>query len=356
MIKVIWKILSVAQVCMVDSTLSSSWHAPIHTISTLAASGKLIHGLTSDLHLGMWHLPMESVSDTRSHLKKSLTIKSRSKGWLKMVAEQHGSSNTSWNSNVFFCVAVSSLFSTLWVAKTWYGISNNADNVLFLLSETINGKILPIHVIPVLFQFYISVFSKSFPLYLQNVGFFICEDMYMLCTKWLCCVNWGYSPLSCWRHTVWAKVQYLWMNRGQPSWHLSKIKWNVLRELKIFRLKGYGVINQTYSLYLDSPEPQCSVLTLLSQSAHVLYMSPFTLCLHLACSPGIHWKTREIYVLFLSNVFLQGRVWAAWWFRIREREKLGPWIQLVMSLHPCGDAAEAIDRCSKFTELLQSCC
>lgn len=34
-------------------------------------------------------------------------------------------------------------------------------------------------------------------------------------------------------------------------------------------------------------------------------------------------KTGEIYVLFLSNVFLRGRVWAAEWFRIWGRETLG---------------------------------
>lgn len=88
-------------------TLMLLARSPSLTISTHTASGNLICGLTSDLHLGMWHLPRESVKDTTSHLKKSLTIKSRSKGWLKMVAVQHGSSNASWNSNVFSCVVVS---------------------------------------------------------------------------------------------------------------------------------------------------------------------------------------------------------------------------------------------------------
>lgn len=61
-------------------TLMLPAHSPILTISTHAACGNLICGLTSDLHLGMWHLPRESASNTASHLKKSLTIKGRSKG------------------------------------------------------------------------------------------------------------------------------------------------------------------------------------------------------------------------------------------------------------------------------------
>lgn len=84
-------------------------HSPALTASTHAACGNLICGLTPDLHLGMWHLRRESVSDTASHLKKSLTIKCRSEGWFNMVAEQHGSSSAGWNSNVFSRVAVSSL-------------------------------------------------------------------------------------------------------------------------------------------------------------------------------------------------------------------------------------------------------
>lgn len=114
--------------------------SPILTISTHAASRNLICGLTSDLHLGMWHLPRESVSDAGSHLKKSLTIKSSGKGWLKMVAEQHGSSITNWNSNVFSCVAVSSLISSPLSGKDLTWDSNNADNVLSLLTETVNRK------------------------------------------------------------------------------------------------------------------------------------------------------------------------------------------------------------------------
>lgn len=121
-------------------TLMLLARSPILTISTHTASGNLICGLTSDLHLGMWHLPRESVSDAGSHLKKSLTIKSRSKGWLKMVAEQHGSSIANWNSNVFSCVAVSSLISYPLSGKDLTWDSNSADNVLLLLTETVNGK------------------------------------------------------------------------------------------------------------------------------------------------------------------------------------------------------------------------
>lgn len=114
---------------------------PILTIYMHPGSRNLICGLTSDLHLGMWHLLGECVSDTGSHLKKSLTIKSRSEGWLKMVAEQHGSSNASWNNNVFCCVAVSSLISYPLIGKDLTWDSNNVDNVLLLLSEIVNGKI-----------------------------------------------------------------------------------------------------------------------------------------------------------------------------------------------------------------------
>lgn len=121
-------------------TLMLLARSPILTISTHPGSRNLICGLTSDLHLGMWHLLRERVSDTGSHLKKSLTIKSRSEGWLKMVAEQHGSSNASWNNNVFCCVAVSSLISYPLSGKDLTWDSNNADNVQLLLSETVNGK------------------------------------------------------------------------------------------------------------------------------------------------------------------------------------------------------------------------
>lgn len=122
-------------------TLRLLAHAPILTISTCAASGNQIFGLTSDLHLGMLHLPRESVSEAASHLKKSLTIKSRSKGWVKMVAEQHGSSYSGWNSNVFCCVTVSFLVSHRLSGKDSTWDSNTADNVGFLLSESVNGKI-----------------------------------------------------------------------------------------------------------------------------------------------------------------------------------------------------------------------
>lgn len=122
-------------------TLMLLARSPILTISTHPGSRNLICGLTLDLHLGMWHLLGERVSDTGSHLKKSLTIKSSSEGWLKMVAEQHGSSNASWNNNVFCCVAVSSLISYPLSGKDLTWDSNNADNVLLLLSETVNGKI-----------------------------------------------------------------------------------------------------------------------------------------------------------------------------------------------------------------------
>lgn len=144
-------------------------------------------------------------------------------------------------------------------------------------------------------------------------------------------------------HTVRANVQYLllrerrtsgWADASRPF--LNHLKYTV----EIVRLKGQGVINQTYTLYLVFSPRQCSVLTSLSQSAHVLYMSAFTLCLHLARSPGIHWKTGEIYVLFLSNVFLQGRVRATWWFRIWGRETLGPWAQFVMCPQARGGAVE----------------
>lgn len=122
-------------------TLRLLAHTPILTISTRAAGGNQICGLTSALHLGMLHLPGESVSDAASHLKKSLTIKSRSEGWVKMVAEQHGSSYSGWNSNVFCCVAVSFLVSHPLSSKDLTWDSNTADNVGFLLSESVNGKI-----------------------------------------------------------------------------------------------------------------------------------------------------------------------------------------------------------------------
>lgn len=50
------------------------------------------------------------------------------------------------------------------------------------------------------------------------------------------------------------------------------------------------------------------MLTSRSQSAHVLYMSPFTLCLHLTCSSGSYRKPGEIDALLVSNVCLQARV------------------------------------------------
>ena len=139
--------------------------------------------------------------------------------------------------------------------------------------------------------------------------------------------------------TVWANLRA----RRTSGWaDASRLFLNDLKyTVAIVRLKGQGVINQTYTLYLVFSPRQCSVLTSLSQSAHVLYMSAFTLCLHLARSPGIHWKTGEIYVLFLSNVFLQGRARAAWWFRIWGRETLGPWAQLVMCPLAWGGAVES---------------
>lgn len=141
MIKVILEILSAVQVCMADGTLSGSWHTHAFAQYPRAASGNQICGLTSDLHLGMLHLPRESVSEAASHLKKSLTIKSRSKGWVKMVAEQHGSSYSGWNSNVFCCVAVSFPVSHPLSGKDLTWDSNTADNVGLLLSESVNGKI-----------------------------------------------------------------------------------------------------------------------------------------------------------------------------------------------------------------------
>lgn len=115
----------------------------ILTVSTHTASRNLICGLTSDLHLGMWHLPRESVSNAGSYLKKSLTIKNRGKGWLKMDAEQHRSSNANWNSNVFSCVAVSSLISYALSGKDLTWDSNNAIMFCSCSRKQIMGKVHP---------------------------------------------------------------------------------------------------------------------------------------------------------------------------------------------------------------------
>lgn len=58
-------------------------------------------------------------------------------------------------------------------------------------------------------------------------------------------------------------------------------------------------MNQTSASYLVLSARQRSVpLTSLAQSAHVLYMSPFTLCLHLAYIPQAYVeKTGEICVV-----------------------------------------------------------
>ena len=72
-------------------------------------------------------------------------------------------------------------------------------------------------------------------------------------------------------------------------------------------------------------------------------------------SPGLHWKTGEIYVLFLSNVFSAGQSLGSLMVEDRrKRETLGPWVHLVMSPQACGNAEEtlcALKRSSKFTRV-----
>lgn len=70
---------------------------------------------------------------------------------------------------------------------------------------------------------------------------------------------------------------------------LNNLKYLVAAEsLQVKRLEGHKSDNPT--LYLGLIPKQCSVLTSALQPAHVLYMSPFRLCLHLACSSGMHWE------------------------------------------------------------------
>lgn len=144
MIRVILETRPAVQVCMAGSTLSCSRHTlPSSQHPCAPPAENPICGLTLDLHLGMWQLHRGSVSDHASHLKKSLRIKSRRKGWLRLVAEQHGSSDAGWNSNVFSCVAVRSLVSFPLSGKDSTWDYNNTENVAFLPSESLNGKIHP---------------------------------------------------------------------------------------------------------------------------------------------------------------------------------------------------------------------
>lgn len=134
-------------------------------------------------------------------------------------------------------------------------------------------------------------------------------------------------------HAARVNVMFLLLGKGDEKIRTSRREANkknlkyMLENLQVKRLEGHKSDNPT--LYLGLIPKQCSALTSPWQSAHVLYMSPFRLCLHLACSSGIHRKkktkkTGEIQVLFLSNVvFLPGRVWAAEWFRIWRREMAG---------------------------------
>lgn len=88
-------------------------HSAILTTSTHSAGCKPNFWL--NLRFTSWNVArmckVGKVGDPASHLKKSLTIKSRSTRGLEMFAELHGRSDGSWNSNVLSCAAVSSLIS-----------------------------------------------------------------------------------------------------------------------------------------------------------------------------------------------------------------------------------------------------
>lgn len=88
------------------------------------------------------------------------------------------------------------------------------------------------------------------------------------------------------------------------------------------------------------PEP---VLTSPSQFAHVLYMSPFTLCLHRTWSSGLHSKPGEM--LCLDQIFVCsaefGRIND---FGYEQERRQGLWAPAVMWPQACVDAAEMFYR------------
>lgn len=135
-IKAVWKI----------GGLHGRWHAPALLAHSLHSHN--VHARTHARRRSETQFPAQlqiyilecgkNVQDGKSwHLKKSLTIKSRSKRGLKMMAELHGSRDGSWNSNALSCAAVSSLISFSLSGKDLMWGSDA------LLSEWLNGNIHP---------------------------------------------------------------------------------------------------------------------------------------------------------------------------------------------------------------------
>lgn len=123
-----------------------------------------------------------------------------------------------------------------------------------------------------------------------------------------------------------------------------------LKNQEVERLRGHK--SDIPTLYLGFIPRQRSVLTSPSQSAHVLYMSPFTLCLHLTSSPGIHWSFKKKKKKVEISMFCFCQIFGVSGAEFGLPNDLGyeaerrwaPRALMVMCPRACGEAVEALCR------------